>query len=223
MKKVLLATAVAALSTTAAMADISISDYQEGKVHALMDTANKFEARGINIIENSNKIAVHKTVNAWNQGWNALEGENSIDLDASVSVTTLYTYSQGTIAVEATSISVSEDGQTATVNTGEGVSYEIDVADVYHTHTGTVSLRDNRADDVVMTATSSATEFRVGNVEAGVSNLVYRIKGSDTTDWDALVDKIEGGIQTAYDNGFEDGYSAGYDDGFAAAKGVVKN
>ena len=223
MKKVLLATAVAALSTTAAMADISISDYQEGKVHALMDTANKFEARGINIIENSNKIAVHKTVNAWNQGWNALEGENSIDLDASVSVTTLYTYSQGTIAVEATSISVSEDGQTATVLTGEGVSFEIDVADVYYTHTGTVSLRDNRADDVVMTATSSATEFRVGNVEAGVSNLVYRIKGSDTTDWDALVDKIEGGIQTAYDNGFEDGYSAGYDDGFAAAKGVVKN
>ena len=78
----------------------------------------------------------------------------------------MYTYSQGTIAVEATSISVSEDGQTATVLTGEGVSYEIDVSDVYYTHTGTVSLRDNRADDVVMTATSSATEFRVGNVEA---------------------------------------------------------
>ena len=135
----------------------------------------------------------------------------------------MYTYSQGTIAVEATSISVSEDGQTATVLTGEGVSYEIDVSDVYYTHTGTVSLRDNRADDVVMTATSSATEFRVGNVEAGVSNLVYRIKGSDTANWDALVDKIEGGIQTAYDNGFEDGYTAGYDDGFAAAKGVVKN
>ena len=68
MKKVLLATAIAAVSTTAAMADVSISDYQEGKVHALMQTANTFEARGINIVENSNKIAVHKTVNAWNQG-----------------------------------------------------------------------------------------------------------------------------------------------------------
>ena len=55
MKKVLLATAIAAVSTTAAMADVSISDYQEGKAHALMQAANSFEARGINIVENSNK------------------------------------------------------------------------------------------------------------------------------------------------------------------------
>ena len=80
MKKVLLATAIAAMSTTAAMAEVSISDFQVGKVTALMETANKFDARGINIVENSNKIAVHKTVNAWNQGWNALEGENTVDL-----------------------------------------------------------------------------------------------------------------------------------------------
>ena len=92
MKKVLLATAIAAVSTTAAMADVSISDYQEGKIHALMQTANTFEARGINIVENSNKLAVHKTVNAWNQGWNALEGNNEAELRSSVSVTTCLLY-----------------------------------------------------------------------------------------------------------------------------------
>ena len=89
MKKVLFATAAAVMATTAAMADVSYSD---GKIHALMETANKFESRGINIVENSNKIAVHKTVNAWNQGWNALEGDNEVDLSASVLVTTCLLY-----------------------------------------------------------------------------------------------------------------------------------
>ena len=85
MKKVLFATVAAVMSTTAAMADVS---FGEGKVVALMEAANKFESRGINIVENSNKLAVHKTVNAWNQGWNALEGDNEVDLSASVLVNT---------------------------------------------------------------------------------------------------------------------------------------
>ena len=80
------------MSTTAAMADVSISDFTVGKVTALAETANKFEARGINIVENSNELAVHKTVNAWDQGWNALEGENTVDLRSSVSVTTCLLY-----------------------------------------------------------------------------------------------------------------------------------
>ena len=221
MKKVLFATVAAVMSTTAAMADVGFS---EGRITALMTAANNFESRGINIVENSNKLAVHKTVTAWNQGWNALEGENTVDLDAEVHVTTLYTDGpHGTVTVPTSNIVVSEDGMSSTVYTGEGVSYEILASDVYFTFQDVVSLRDSRADGVVITATSSATEFRVGNVEAGESNVVYRIKGSDTANWDSLVDKIEGGIQNAYDNGFEDGYTAGYDDGFAAAKGVVKN
>ena len=90
MKKVLFATVAAVMSTTAAMADVSIPEYQEGKTHALMQAANTFEARGFNIVENSNKLAVHKTINAWNQGWNALEGENTVDLDASYTQYTIY-------------------------------------------------------------------------------------------------------------------------------------
>ena len=86
MKKVLFATVAAVMSTTAAMADVGFS---EGRITALMTAANNFESRGINIVENSNKLAVHKTVTAWNQGWNALEGENTADLDAEVHITTL--------------------------------------------------------------------------------------------------------------------------------------
>ena len=219
MKKVLFATVAAVMSTTAAMADVSISDYQVGKAHALAQVANKFDARGINIIENSNKIAVHKTVNAWNQGWNALEGDNEVDLSASVLVTTLYTYSQGAVAVENSNITHNGDGS-ATVTTGEGISYVIEGSDVYYTHTETVSLRDARADTVRVQYGSAQTQFDIGNA-TDISNSVLSISGSDS--WDALVDKVEHGIQKAYDTGFEDGYTAGYDDGFAAAKGVVKN
>ena len=219
MKKVLLATAIAAVSTTAAMADVSISDYQEGKAHALMQAANSFEARGINIVENSNKLAVHKTINAWNQGFNALEGNNEVDLSASVLVTTLYTHSQGAVAVENSNITHNGDGS-ATIVTGEGISYVIEGSDVYYTHTETVSLRDSRADTVRVRYGSATTQFDIGS-ETDISNTVLALKGADS--WDVLIDKVEGGIQAAYDVGFEDGYTAGYDDGFAAAKGVVKN
>ena len=221
MKKVLFATVAAVMSTTAAMADVSISDYQVGKAHALAQVANKFDARGINIIENSNKIAVHKTVNAWNQGWNALEGNNTVDLDAMAHITTLYTSSHGAITVETSNISVSADGQTATVNTGEGVSFEIAAADVYFTYSDTVSLRDSRADEVELVHNQFSTDYHIGSVNEAGSNLVVSIRGSDS--FDELVNRVEAGIQDAYDSGFSDGYTAGYDDGFAAAKGVVKN
>ena len=221
MKKVLLATAIAAVSTTAAMADVSISDYQEGKVHALMDTANKFEARGINIVENSNKIAVHKTVSAWNQGWNALEGDNTVDLDAVVHVTTLYTDGpHGTFTVETNNIVDNGDG-TATILTGEGVSFEVLAEDVYFTWGENVSLRDSRADKVELRHSQSAVDYHIGAASSTGSNLVVSIRGNDS--FDELVDRVEAGIQASYDKGFNDGYTAGYDDGFAAAKGVVKN
>ena len=221
MKKVLFATVAAVMSTTAAMADVSISDYQVGKAHALAQVANKFDARGINIVENSNKIAVHKTVNAWNKGWNDLEGNNEIDLDASVNVTHLYTTSEhGSFTVETSNLVISEDGETATIYTGEGVSYEIDADDVYLSVAETISMRDSRADTVRVRYGAVTTQFDIGS-ETDISNTVLAIKGADS--WDTLVNKVEGGIQAAYDVGFEDGYSAGYDDGFAAAKGVVKN
>ena len=224
MKKVLLATAIAAMSTTAAMAEVSISDYQAGKVHALMTTANSFESRGINIVENSNKIAVHKTVNAWNQGWNAAEGNNTIDLHERVLVTTLVTTSHGVITTEASNISVSEDGLSAVINTGEGVSYEVLAANVQQNTTVSVSMRDSRADLVSM-------EDSIARLESGynASEVIYSVGEGEVLainageTFDALVDKVEDGIQVAYDNGFSDGYTAGYDDGFAAAKGVVKN
>ena len=216
MKKVLLATAIAAVSTTAAMADVSISDYQEGKVHALMQTANTFEARGINIVENSNKIAVHKTVNAWNQGWNALEGENTVDLDSVLHTTTLVTTSHGVLTVETSNIEVGADGN-ATVTTGAGVSYEILSENVQGYYIDTVSLRDSRADLVEMNYGSAIVEYDLEG------ETVYTLRGSDFGNFDQLATRVEAGIQTAYDSGFSAGYTAGYDDGFAAAKGVVKN
>ena len=212
MKKVLFATVAAVMSTTAAMADVS---YQEGKIRALMTAANNFESRGINIVENSNKLAVHKTVNAWNQGWNALEGENTVDLDASVMVTTLYTTTHGVITTESDNIVISDDLSTATVSTGAGISYEIDAADVQAYITQSVSLRDSRADIVSVQASSSATEVAISG------EVAVRVEGNES--FDRLIDKVEAGVQKAYDSGFEDGYTAGYDDGFAAAKGVVKN
>ena len=218
MKKVLFATVAAVMSTTAAMADVSFS---EGRITALMTAANNFESRGINIVENSNKLAVHKTVTAWNQGWNALEGENTVDLDASVHTTTLYTNGpHGTFTVETNNIVDNGDG-TATILTGEGVSFEVLASDVYFTWTETVSLRDSRADLVEVTNKDFVTEYRIGEVNGAGSNLVLGISGSDS--FDRLIDKVEAGIQDAYDAGFEQGYTAGYDDGFAAAKGVVKN
>ena len=81
-------------------------------------------------------------------------------------------------------------------------------------------MRDSRADTVRLRYGSVTTQFDIGS-ETDISNTVLAIKGADS--WDVLVDKVEGGIQAAYDVGFEDVYTAGYDDGFAAAKGVVKN
>ena len=81
-------------------------------------------------------------------------------------------------------------------------------------------MRDSRADTVRVRYGAVTTQFDIGS-ETDISNTVLAIKGDDS--WDTLVNKVEGGIQAAYDVGFEDGYSAGYDDGFAAAKGVVKN
>ena len=133
MKKVLFATAAAVMATTAAMADVS---YNTGKVHALMTVANSFEARGINIVENSNKIAVHKTVNAWNQGWNALEGNNEADLRGKVELTTLYTTGpHGTLTVESSNIVVAANGLSAQVTTREGVTHTIHCRRFYIFHT----------------------------------------------------------------------------------------
>ena len=214
MKKVLFATAAAVMATTAAMADVS---YNTGKVHALMTVANSFEARGINIVENSNKIAVHKTVNAWNQGWNALEGENTVDLEARGMVYTIHMADNGIIVTD--NLEVSADGETATYTNGLGLSFTLDAEDIGTVFTQSVSLRDSRADTVEVQH-GPITQYSIGS-ETTVSNQVLAISGNDQ--WDRLVDKIEGGIQDAYDTGFEDGYTAGYDDGFAAAKGVVKD
>ena len=161
-------------------------------------------------------------MNAWNQGWNALEGDNEVDLSASVLMTKLVTTSHGTIVTEASNIITAADGETATYTNGLGISVEIQASAVQMSTTYSVSLRDSRADEVEVQYGSGAgsTQFFIGNVE-GTGGQVLAVRGSDS--WDTLVDKIEGGIQNAYDNGFEDGYSAGYDDGFAAAKGVVKN
>ena len=67
-----------------------------------------------------------------NQGWNALEGENTVDLSASVLVTTLNTTSHGTLTVENSNITHNGDGS-ATITTGEGVSYVIDGACLLYT------------------------------------------------------------------------------------------
>ena len=133
----------------------------------------------------------------------------------------MYTTTHGAITTESSNIEVSEDGLSATVSTGEGVSYEIDAAAVYFSYGETISIRDSRADTVEVSKKEFTTEYRIGEVDSNGSNLVLGISGSDS--FDRLIDKVEAGIQDAYDNGFEDGYTAGYDDGFAAAKGVVKN
>ena len=227
MKKVLFATVAAVMSTTAAMADVSISDYQVGKAHALAQVANKFDARGINIVENSNRIAVHKTVNAWNQGWNALEGDNEADLDSSVSVTTLYMTDGSVLEVESSNLSISADGMTATINTGEGIMYDIAAADVATSLTQNVNMRDVRAAEVsveegttISDAVGSVGEI-VDEVTISIAGTGAQLNAADT--FAEISDKVEYAVQNSYDAGFEDGYTAGYNDGFAAAKGVVKN
>ena len=227
MKKVLFATVAAVMSTTAAMADVSISDYQVGKAHALAQVANKFDARGINIVENSNKIAVHKTVNAWNQGWNALEGDNQAELRDNVSITTLYTSSHGTLTVESSNIVVSADGLSAQVTTGEGVTHTILSANVDTRVIGNADLRDSRAaevsvDEGTILSGAGGTDVEFAErVSITISGAGVRLNSTDT--FDVISDKVENAIQNSYDAGFSDGYTAGYDDGFAAAKGVVKN
>ena len=176
MKKVLLATAIAAMSTTAAMAEVSISDFQVGKVTALMETANKFDARGINIVENSNKIAVHKTVNAWNQGWNALEGENTVDLRGKVSVTTLYTLNHGVITVETSNIVESADGLSADVTLDSGEVVTIPAAGTTSV-TENVYLRDSRAANVSVEEGTSISDS-VGSVGEIVDEVTISIAGT---------------------------------------------
>ena len=225
MKKVLLATAIAAMSTTAAMANVTISDYKIGKIHGLMETANTFEARGINIVENSNKIAVHKTVNAWNQGWNALEDDNTIDLDASISMLTIYS-TQGTFTVAEDSVSI--EGTAATFTNAIGTTYVIEASELTRpTDEFTISMRDSRAAEVSAVEGMSLSDS-VGSVGDIVDEVVISISGtgvqlSAVDTFDEISSKVEHAVQNSYDAGFEDGYSAGYDDGFAAAKGVVKN
>ena len=226
MKKVLFATVAAVMSTTAAMADVSISDYQVGKAHALAQVANKFDARGINIVENSNKIAVHKTVNAWNQGWNALEGENTVDLRGKVSVTTLYTLNHGVITTETSNVVIAADGLSAEVTNAAGEVLTIPAAGTTFL-TQNVSLRDSRAAEVSAVESVSLSDS-VGSVGEIVDEVVISISGvgvqiSSVDSFDVISDKVENAVQNSYDAGFEDGYTAGYDDGFAAAKGVVKN
>ena len=218
MKKVLFATVAAVMSTTAAMADVGFS---EGRITALMTAANNFESRGINIVENSNKLAVHKTVTAWNKAWNAAEGDNSVDLDAVVSMTELRTTTHGTITTETSNIEISADGSTATYTNGLGISVEIQDTAIQMATVYNVSLRDSRADEVELVHNQFAVDYHIGSVSETGSDLVVSIRGNDS--FDELVDRVEAGIQDAYDSGFEDGYSAGYDDGFAAAKSVVKN
>ena len=222
MKKVLLATVAAVMSTTAAMADVS---YQEGKIHGLMIAANNFEDRGINIVENSNKLAVHKTVNAWNQGWNALEGNNTIDLDASLDMLKIYS-AQGTFTVEKDSVSI--EGTVATFTNSVGITYSIDATELtLPTEEFTVSLRDSRA-AIVSAVEGTSISDSVGSVGEIVDEVVISISGtgaqlSAADTFAEISDKVEYAVQNSYDAGFSDGYTAGYDDGFAAAKGVVKN
>ena len=221
MKKVLFATVAAVMSTTAAMADVS---YQEGKIHALMTAANNFESRGINIVENSNKLAVHKTVNAWNQGWNALEGDNTVDLDASYTQYTIY-HTDGIIVTD--NLTVSADGMSATYNNGTGLLITLDAADVSTTVIQNVDMRDSRAAEVSVVEGTSISDS-VGSVGEIVDEVVISISGvgvqiSEVDSFDVISDKVEQAVQNSYDAGFEDGYTAGYDDGFAVAKGVVKN
>ena len=209
------------------MAEVSISDYQEGKVHALMQTANTFEARGINIVENSNKIAVHKTVNAWNQGWNALEGNNEADLRGKVEITTLYLTDGNALTVESSNILLSADGLSAQVTTGEGEVLTIQAADVSTYFIQNVSMRDNRAAEVSVVEGTSISDS-VGSVGEIVDEVTISIAGtgaqiSAADTFAEISDKVEYAVQNSYDAGFEDGYTAGYNDGFAAAKGVVKN
>ena len=224
MKKVLFATAAAVMATTAAMADVNI-DYQTGKVHGLMIAANNFESRGINIVENSNKLAVHKTVNAWNQGWNALESDNSIDLDASVDMLTIYS-TQGTFTIAEDSVSI--EGTTATFTNAIGTTYVIEASELTRpTDEFTISMRDSRAAEVSAVEGMSLSDS-VGSVGDIVDEVVISISGtgvqlSAVDTFDEISSKVEHAVQNSYDAGFEDGYSAGYDDGFAAAKGVVKN
>ena len=224
MKKVLFATVAAVMSTTAAMADVGFS---EGRITALMTAANNFESRGINIVENSNKLAVHKTVTAWNQGWNALEGDNEAELRSSVSITTLYTSSHGTLTVESSNIVVAPDGLSAQVTTGEGVTHTILSADVNTRVIGNADLRDSRAAEVSAVEGMSLSDS-VGSVGEIVDEVVITISGigvqiSEVDSFDEISYKVEHAVQNSYDAGFSDGYTAGYDDGFAAAKGVVKN
>ena len=176
-----------------------------------MTAANSFEARGINIVENSNKIAVHKTINAWNKGFNALEGNNTIDLDASTMIHTVY-HGDGVVTTD--NLELNWDTGTATYNNGSGLM--ITLSNISNIISQSVSLRDERAAEVVVEDLGSNTTF---NFNGGQEELSI----NEAHSFERLVKGIETGIQKAYDTGFSDGYTAGYDDGFAAAKGVVKN
>ena len=208
MKKVLFATVAAVMSTTAAMADVGFS---EGRITALMTAANNFESRGINIVENSNKLAVHKTVTAWNQGWNAAEGNNTVDLDASYMEHTI-SHGSGTVTTDNYEL----DYETGTLTYNNGLGLSITLSDISNIISQSVSMRDSRAAEVVVEDLGSNTTF---NFNGGREELSI----NEAHSFERLVESVETGIQKAYDTGFSDGYTAGYDDGFAAAKGVVKN
>ena len=140
-------------------------------------------------------------------------------------MTTLYT-ADGPLTVPTRNIIF--NGDSVTIDTGEGVPYDIQAADLVGTTVQfTESLRDSRAANVSVVESVSLSDS-VGSVGEIVDEVTISIAGtgaqfSAVDTFAEISDKVEYAVQNSYDAGFSDGYTAGYDDGFAAAKGVVKN
>ena len=218
MKKLLLTTMAATMMSTAAIADVNISDYEVGRIHGLMQTANNFENRGINIIENSNKIAVHKTVNAWEEEWDALENENSVDLSTTVIQYTFYLDDENDYAIiVSTDITYHPETRSYTVIDEAGEEITFHRTDIHSTASETISVRPDGAATVEVERPHPAIRvYSISDVHVG---RFFQI----TDGWEVTQMKIERAIQDSYDAGYEDGFTDGYDKGFAAAKSVVKN
>ena len=212
--------------STIAIADVTYDtdsyDYEVGRIHKGMQLANHFENRNINIVENGQgQLAASQTVNAWNDAWDTLENENSIDLSITAVQYTFYLDDENDYdVVVSTDITYHPDdgnGRYYTVIDESGAERIIYWANVYSVEEETISLRDNRAALLeIERPHSTIREYSISDVHLGT---FFEL----TDHWELIHSKVERAIQDSYDVGFEDGFAAGYDTGFAAAKSVVTN
>ena len=250
MKKLLLTTMAATMMSTAAIAtvtvDTSSNDYIVGRIHKGVQIANHFEARDINIVENGQgQIRVSQTVNAWNQGWNDAENNDSIDLGERISETYLYLENGDTIItgthdprfqgsydvqeplnpVFTDNVVIDRDTRTATYTNNDGIE---NVSEYWWEYRQTASTVDNRARVMISSDWYGETEnqveiYFIDHNDYTYYNTLEALMYTDYHTFERNKHLVIDAAERIYDTGFSDGYTAGYNDGFAAAKAVVTN